>query len=475
MNLEAEAFTRSRVLVAGDVMLDRYWSGQTSRVSPEAPVPVVRVDQLSDRPGGAANVALNVASLGVPCDLLGVAGNDEAGRQLRKSVEATGVSCKILFQENSATITKLRVLSRHQQLIRLDFEDARPQYHEAHLKDAFDRCLSETDVVVLSDYNKGTLTSAVELIERANRQQSRVLVDPKGADFRRYTGAYLLTPNRQEFETVVGACENDTELERKARVLIRNLKLQALLVTRSEQGMTLVERDGPAHHFSANVREVFDVTGAGDTVIAVLAAALAAGHKLVEATELANIAAGLVVAKLGAASVTVAELQQALSRKQLAHHGVLTEEELLVHVERARQQGERLVMTNGCFDILHRGHVAYLREARALGDRLIVAVNTDASVQDLKGTSRPINPLVERMAVLAALEGVDWVVPFSESTPARLIARVLPDVLVKGGDYRAEEIAGYDSVTANGGEVKILPYLDGISTTAMIARIRALE
>lgn len=468
-------FERGRVLVAGDLMLDRYWYGHTRRISPEAPVPVVHVQRHEDRPGGAGNVALNIAALGGQVSLLALVGADEAGALLPEALARVGVDCHLETVPGSTTVTKLRVLSRHQQLIRLDFEDGFDAFDATGFQNHFEVCLSRADAVVFSDYGKGCLRAIEPLIAAARAQDKLILVDPKGDDFRRYRGATVITPNEAELQAVVGSWSDDRGLIAKARALCRECGVQALLVTRSERGMTLVPRDGDVHSIPAQAREVYDVTGAGDTVIAVLAAALAVGDRLLDATALANLAAGVVVGKLGAATVTVAELHQAMLSIRPARTGVLTLPELQLQLERARQRGERIVMTNGCFDLLHPGHLGYLEQARRLGDWLVVAVNSDDSVRRLKGSGRPINALEQRMAMLAALSAVDWVIAFDEDTPAELIARLQPDVLVKGGDYRPEQIAGAEFVRARGGEVVILDYVAGYSTTDMIRRIRALE
>ncbi len=468
----SRAFASARVLVCGDLMLDRYWHGTTSRISPEAPVPVVRVDATEDRPGGAANVALNAAVLGARVRLAGVVGRDATAEALEAALGVHGVVCDFQRESGYPTITKLRVLSQHQQLLRCDFEG--PSGETPALSP---RCLPRAEpepVVVLSDYAKGALRSAHLLIEAAAALSARVVVDPKGTDFSRYAGAHVITPNQREFEAEVGQPVDDASLVEAAVDLCRRHRFGAVLVTRGERGMTLVERHGAVRHLHTEARDVFDVTGAGDTVCAVLATALAAGFSLHEATRFANAAAGIVVGKLGTATVSVLELQQALHGSHLGS-GVVDRERLLREVAAARAKGARIVMTNGCFDVLHPGHVAYLEEARRLGDHLIVAVNDDASVARLKGAARPVNPLAARMAVLAGLASVDWVVPFTEPTPAALIAEVRPDVLVKGGDYRPEQIAGHDAVLASGGEVRVLGFVPGHSTSALIARIRGPE
>ncbi|KAA0018639.1 bifunctional D-glycero-beta-D-manno-heptose-7-phosphate kinase/D-glycero-beta-D-manno-heptose 1-phosphate adenylyltransferase HldE [Salinicola corii] len=471
MKIDLSQLEHARLLVVGDVMLDRYWHGATSRISPEAPVPVVKVEDADDRPGGAANVALNIASLGGHASLAGVVGSDNNADHLERALEAANVSAHFQRSLEVPTITKLRVMSRNQQLIRLDFESPLWNVDTAPLVAKVEAALGDAEVVILSDYGKGSLNRVETLIAAARAAGKRVLVDPKGSDFSRYRGASVITPNLTEFEAIVGPCADDVELAEKGETLRAALALEALLVTRSERGMTLIREGHAPLHLPTHAREVFDVTGAGDTVIGVLGLALAAGHGFGEAVMLANLAAGLVVAKPGTAVLSVAELYTALHGDSLAEYGLIGEDSLVGAVRAAQARGERVVMTNGCFDILHAGHVAYLEQAKRLGDRLIVAVNDDASVARLKGPKRPINTLARRAQVLAGLAAVDWVVPFGEDTPARLIEAILPDRLVKGGDYRPEDIAGGEAVIANGGEVLVLGFEDGVSTTTMIDTI----
>ncbi len=469
-------FSTARVLVAGDVMLDRYWVGPTQRISPEAPVPVVRIEKDETRPGGAANVALNAAALGSRTELVGVVGKDEAARLLEKRLRAQKIAVRFVQSGDKPTITKLRVLSRNQQLIRLDFEESLSVVggfdRAAYLKQ-FQAGLAKAGVAILSDYGKGSLVDAAQLIAAARAAKVPTLVDPKGTEWKPYTGATLLTPNMSEFEAVVGKCRDDAQILEKGENLRRALKLDALLITRSEHGMTLIQPRQAPLHLPTEAREVYDVTGAGDTVIATFGAALAAGQTLGHAARLANLAAGIVVGKLGTATASVVELQRAVRRTHEEDSAVLTEDELLALVAEARSRGETVVMTNGVFDILHVGHVKYLEAAKKLGDVLIVAVNDDGSVRKLnKGPERPINKVADRMRLLASLKCVDWVVPFSEDTPARLVGRVLPDLLIKGGDYKPEQIAGYDAVTKNGGQVVVLDFHKGYSTTSLIERAK---
>ena len=469
-------FSDAKVLVIGDVMLDRFWHGAATRISPEAPVPVVKVAGVDDRPGGAGNVAINLAALGVETTLSGLVGDDEHAKQLRSAVEAKGVRWSVMPCP-ADTIVKLRVLSRNQQLIRMDFEAPLNDYADESFLQYASNLIAEHDVVLLSDYAKGTLTNIEALISACRVLKTPVLVDPKGADFSRYAGATLITPNLSEFEAVVGAChQDDTVISARARGLCEQHGFEAVLVTRSERGMTLQSRDGEPLHLPALAREVFDVTGAGDTVISAMAAGLASQDSLENSTRLANAAAGLVVGKVGTATVTREELQGALLQSEgdvqdLPAFGVVTEQEAVAAVARLKAEGQRVVMTNGCFDLLHPGHVTYLRQAAALADVLIVAVNDDASVTRLKGPDRPINGIDSRMSVLAGLRSVSYVVPFSEDTPARLIEAISPDVLVKGGDYAINEIAGHEHVLESGGEVIILEFVEGFSTTATIKRI----
>ena len=472
MKLEMPQFQHARLLVIGDVMLDRYWHGEASRVSPEAPVPVVKVGNREDRPGGAGNVALNIAALGSAVRLVGIVGNDETGFELLSRLNAAGVYCDFLQSPDKPTITKLRVIGQHQQLIRLDFEQEFDALDIIGLQDKVKSLIGDSQVMVLSDYGKGALQETAKLIELGRSKDIPIIVDPKGTDFAKYRGATLITPNLSEFEAVVGYSNNEEEFVNKGLRLVKDLNLEAILITRGEHGMTLIRPDSPELHLPARAQEVFDVTGAGDTVISVLAAAIAAGDGLADSTALANLAAGLVVGKLGTAAMSGPELRRAVLDELDSGRGVMTAEQLRIAVQDAKAHDEKIVFTNGCFDIVHAGHVGYLAKAKQLGDRLIVAINNDESAHRLKGPGRPINPVERRMAVLAGLEAVDWVVSFSEDTPEPLLEFLQPEVLVKGGDYTMDEVVGGDYVSSYGGEVRVLEFLDNCSTSAIMEKMK---
>lgn len=467
-------FSKARILVIGDVMLDRYWTGKAARISPEAPVPVVHVKSIEDRVGGAGNVALNIAKLGGKVTLLAVVGDDDEGKAIKRLLETANVNCAFVVEKNLRSICKLRVMAQHQQLIRVDFEDSPLKFDTGALSGLLQSHLNDNNVVVFSDYGKGTLANVQQHIQAAKHAGLKVLVDPKGTDYQRYADVDVITPNFTELQAVIGACDNEPDLIAKGRGMLAQIQIPTLLLTRGEAGMTLIQAE-ETHSLPAQAKDVFDVTGAGDTVIAVMALGVALSLPLTEAMYLANLAGGVVVGKLGTSTVSTLELTRAMHGDKSSQYGIVSEDELAAIILKAKANGEKVIMTNGCFDILHIGHVTYLEQAKALGDRLCVAVNSDESVRKLKGESRPINGIRERMSVLAALGCVDWVVDFSEETPERLYCRLLPDVIVKGGDYAAGQVAGGDCVIKAGGEVKILPFVDGQSTTAMINKARTTE
>jgi D-beta-D-heptose 7-phosphate kinase/D-beta-D-heptose 1-phosphate adenosyltransferase len=465
-------FAKARILIIGDVMLDQYWTGDTGRISPEAPVPVVKVQQENSVAGGAANVAMNAVALGAKVGIIGLIGQDEAGDTLDELLTQAGVKTYWVRDSKQPTIRKLRIMSRQQQLIRLDFEEVPHAQNTSQLMIALAQHLPNYDLLVVSDYAKGALTDVSDMIALANHLHKPVMVDPKGQDFDRYRGAMLIKPNLSEFQTIVGKVKGDAAIAQAGFQLMKDLSVSSLLITRSEAGMTLLQQSHEPMHIPTKAQEVFDVTGAGDTAMAVLAVSFASGLSLPAAVRLANEASGIVVQKLGTSTVTAEELDAVVH--PVAHTGAIAEnaDTLATWIAKAQQQGERVVMTNGCFDLLHPGHVRYLRQAKALGDRLVVAVNSDASVKRLKGDTRPINGIDTRMEMLAALESVDWVISFEEDTPQSVICTVKPDILVKGGDYQANQIAGADCVWAAGGEVQVLSFWDGHSTTKIIERLQ---
>jgi D-beta-D-heptose 7-phosphate kinase/D-beta-D-heptose 1-phosphate adenosyltransferase len=471
-----DRWSRKRLLVVGDVMLDRYIWGEVGRISPEAPVPVVRATHQSHQPGGAANVAMNIAKLGAQVEVVGFAGGDEDQRVLASCLLESGVVPGFVVCKGFPTISKLRILGGRQQMLRLDSErtGARPAGDCERLAERVLEKVAGADAIVLSDYAKGVLTpeTCKRIIDAARAKGIPVLVDPKSADFARYRGATTVCPNLGELSTALGGDGHDLEaLLNAAEGMVKELDLEFLTATLGEKGIALV-RPGNRMVAQAVARQVFDVSGAGDTVIAVLALCLASGLKPETAVELANVAAGIVVGKVGTVPVEKHELLAALT-PQIALSGgdkVVTREELMQRAALWRANGERVVFTNGCFDLLHVGHITLIEQARRFGDRLIVAINSDASVQVLKGPTRPIVRETERARVLAALGAVDAVVVFGEETPLELIVAARPDVIVKGGDYGVDTVVGAKEVMSWGGQVKIVPTVQGFSTSGMIAK-----
>lgn len=464
--------SKTKIVIVGDVMIDRYLEGQVKRVSPEAPVPVLRVHGSREVPGGAANVALNIAKLGGNVTIIAYVGDDADAAQMQTMLDAEGVTCRFITAESARTIVKLRALSMHQQMLRLDFEDSFvDEAHDALLEILRDEIRS-ANLLVLSDYAKGTLAEVEKMILIARDAGVPCVVDPKGSDFHRYRGAHIITPNEVEFRQAARhlSDEDDFKLEARGREFCAEIGVDNLLITRGERGMMLVSTDAPVRVISSEAKEVFDVTGAGDTVISVVSLALASGIDLYDAIVLANRAAGIVVGRSGTSTIT---------REDLLGDGEVGVD-VLGQVRLAQQAGERIVMTNGCFDVLHAGHIKYLEEARKLGDRLIVALNTDSSVSRLKGPSRPVNSFEHRRMVLLALRSVDWVIGFGDDegddrdTPLAIIKKVAPDVLVKGADYTVSTIVGANEVLAAGGEVRTIELISGLSTTEILRRQQAL-
>lgn len=471
-----EAFSGRRVWVVGDLMLDDYLEGAVERVSPEAPVQVVKVKRSYQRLGGAGNVANAVVALGGRVQLLGILGSDREGDRFLDVCREVGIDSEAVGRrDDRPTIRKQRVLARQQQILRLDWEEARP-IPAPDVIALFDLlCRGELpDVVILSDYDKGLLTPETlqQLIAWCRQRQVPVIIDPKVRDVGRYAGASLLTPNLKELELATGRRLAEAEPSRLAAAAKEYSAMsdaEALCVTLGARGMLLLTSRGEVEQISASAREVYDVTGAGDTVVATLALALAAQAPLATAARLANRAAGLVVGKAGTAEVTAAEL---LAHLDPAPPGkLLDRKHLAATCRRWRQQGRRIVFTNGCFDLLHAGHLKLLREAAQHGDLLLVGLNSDASVKDLKGAQRPLVPEHERAALLAALEIVDGVVIFGEATPGALIDEIIPHILVKGADYRIDQVVGRETVEAHGGRVVLVDLLRDHSTTALAQRM----
>ncbi|MFT5284355.1 MAG: D-beta-D-heptose 7-phosphate kinase/D-beta-D-heptose 1-phosphate adenosyltransferase [Planctomycetota bacterium] len=470
-----------RVLIVGDLILDRYLTGDVERISPEAPIPVLRARHSEERLGGAGNVAANLRVMEAEVEILGVVGDDESGQQLIKMLKDIGVEVGGCVTDTTRPTTKkTRMVSGVQQILRVDWEAANALDSEfaQQLFDGIEERVKRAGAVILSDYDKGALTKpGVEAVVRAAKAAGvPVLVDPKGRDYTLYRGATLVTPNRKEAEEAIGHAISDLKkLPEYAAELIETADLQAAVITLGPDGIFHYEKGGDSGRVPTVARQVFDVTGAGDTVISQLALALAAGVSLRNAVKLANTAAGIVVGRRGAASVTRTELKAALGQQSRQTGKVVSREELAMLLAEWRRAGNRVAFTNGCFDVLHRGHVEYLGYARSKGDVLIVGVNDDDSVRRLKGETRPVNGIEDRMHVLAALEMVSAVVAFGEDTPKDIIEFVTPDALIKGEDWADKGVVGREWVEQHGGKVHLAPLLAGRSSTAVIEKIKGQE
>jgi D-beta-D-heptose 7-phosphate kinase / D-beta-D-heptose 1-phosphate adenosyltransferase len=464
--MEKLSFTKAKILVVGDIMVDKYIHGQVSRVSPEAPVPVVQVSKETSNLGGAANVAMNLVGLGAEVGLCGLLGKDESGNWVKNHCDESGVRL-IQVKGERPTTSKQRIMGSSQQIVRLDFErtGSLGSFDEAALWVQIKEIIAHYDVLIISDYGKGVCTETLcqKIIDLSKSNQIKVLVDPKGTNWGKYHGANLVTPNFKEFTEACGKefenCDND--IEKSTSSLMAEFNLENLLITRSEQGMTLAGLDSHLH-IRAEAREVFDVSGAGDTVIAALGASLALGWDYAEAMRMANRAAGIVVAKKGTVPISIKELNDVVNPPM--YSGVSLEDVLSEKKNRAEQ---KMVFTNGCFDILHRGHLEYLRHARQLGDWLVVGLNSDASVKKLKGENRPINNEDDRALLLSSLEFVDRVIIFDNDTPLEMIKSLKPEILVKGGDYKPEEVVGREFAK----ELVLIDFVDGYSSTSIINRL----
>jgi D-beta-D-heptose 7-phosphate kinase/D-beta-D-heptose 1-phosphate adenosyltransferase len=479
-----DRFSDVRVLCVGDVMLDRFVSGQVKRISPESPVPILSISGTKSFPGGAANVARNIASLGGLCTLVGVVGQDAVARELHETMRAIdGLTCAFCATPDRPTSEKIRFVAHGQHMLRADAEVTDPIGHEIakELIESIENLASAHDVMVLSDYAKGLLTDEVvrACIEIAQRQHLPIVVDPKSVNLRRYAGATVITPNSKEVldATGIDPTEDDGRAEEAGSAILGSAGVEAVLLTRAHRGMTLVRAAGPPLHIEASAREVFDVVGAGDTVIATLSLALGAKLDLPESARLANFAAGVVVGKRGTATVTQTELADEVLRLsrgslQSLQNKIMSREDAIELARTWRRNGFKVGFTNGCFDILHVGHLAILAFSRQNSGRLIVAVNSDASVRRLKEAGRPINSESDRAMVLAALSAVDAVVVFDEETPLALIEELNPDVLIKGADYTIDNIVGARHVLSYGGKVLTCELVPGKSTTRVVNVLR---
>lgn len=470
-----------RVLCVGDLMVDRYVYGDVDRVSPEAPIPVMTRRRETAMLGAAGNVARNVAALGVGVSLVGLVGDDAEADALGRLIEAEpGVAGHIVAERDRRTTVKTRFVAAGQQLLRLDSEQSTPPGKRAArgLIEAVEDAAAEGRAILLSDYAKGVATAEVIAAVRDAAKAAGVplIVDPKGRSFAKYGPVTLIKPNARELSLTTDLpCDTDAEVEAALQAALEACEAQAIVVTRAGKGMSLAERGRPVRHFHGVARQVFDVSGAGDTALAALGVALAAGADLGAAVELAILASGVAVGKVGTAVVTPEEIIEAEMSRHLApaEAKIMGLDGVLRAVARWRAEGLKVGFTNGCFDILHRGHVTYLGEARAACDRLIVALNTDASVRASKGEGRPVNDLESRALVMAGLASVDAVTAFDAQTPIALIEAIRPDVLVKGADYTVATVVGADVVQAYGGQVVLAPIVEGYSTTAAIQRMTA--
>lgn len=472
MSIELNKLKECRVLVVGDLMLDTYHIGSVKRISPEAPVPVVQVKRSYSVLGGAANVARNLIGLGATPSVIGLVGDDTNGQIVREMFEQLNID-SLLCSSEAPTITKTRVIGNDQQVVRIDFEQDNASIDcatEQIIVSAVEQKIALCDIVVISDYGKGVCSESLcsSIIAIAQKNNKPTVVDPKGTQWKKYCGATIVTPNLKELSDVAACelCNDDSQIETAARSILESYNISSLLVTRSEKGMSYISTNENIV-IPTEAREVFDVSGAGDTVVATLAAALGAGFDLNQSIYLSNKAAGVVVGKMGTSPILFQELKEQLQIQEYSSDKILSGERLTEIMHLLREQKRRVVFTNGCFDILHRGHVTYLEKAKSLGDILILGLNSDASVRRLKGEGRPINDEVSRATVMAALKSVDYVVIFDEDTPLELIRAIRPDTLVKGGDYAIENIVGREYAK----QTITIDFVEGFSTTNTIAKM----
>ena len=466
-----------RCIVVGDIILDKYIYGHVDRISPEAPIPVVSTKNMRYVLGGAANVAGNIRGLGLEVALCGIVGSDSEADVLTGELQKKNIGFMGVKSADRCTTLKTRIVGMNQQLVRVDREDSQPMSNdeENNLIKKLEDLISPLDIVILSDYNKGVCKDSFcrWLSEKCRKDNIKMIVDPKSSNWKKYSGAYLITPNFKEFQEAIGFSIPNEEgcISENAGSLLNKYNLNRILVTRSHYGMTLIQRDLEPLTFKAKQQEVFDVSGAGDTVIATLAAALSVGYELKDAVEISNIAAGVAVSKAGTYDVSLTDLLEYTNETNAWYEDkIVSKNEINGLVTEWKKSGETVVFTNGCFDVIHIGHLDYLNKARRLGNRLVVGLNSDDSVKRLKGEKRPLNKQHDRACMLAALQCVDAVVVFEEDTPEKLISVICPDYLVKGGDYKIEEIVGREYA----GEVMTIPFLEGYSTTSIIEKIKSM-
>ncbi len=472
MNKELDRLKGSRVLVVGDLMLDTYHIGGVKRISPEAPVPVVQVKHSYSVLGGAANVARNLIGLGATPLVVGTVGLDNNGNTIQEMFNELNVDCA-LCRTSTPTITKVRIIGNDQQVVRIDFEQDNiklSKESESELLSAIEERMEKCDIVVISDYGKGVCSDTLckAIITTATAAKKSVIIDPKGCDWEKYRNATIVTPNLKELSDITGieVSNNDRHIEENAIEVLERYDIGALLVTRSDKGMSYISKSERTV-IATEAREVFDVSGAGDTVVATLAATLGANFSTSDSVYLSNKAAGVVVGKMGTSPILFQELKSEVASSKKSSDKIISVERITDLMTLLSERKRRVVFTNGCFDILHRGHVTYLEQAKNLGDILILGLNSDASVRRLKGESRPVNDELSRATVMAALKSVDYVVIFDEDTPLEVIKAIKPDILVKGGDYAIEDIVGREYAK----ECRTIPFVDGFSTTATIDKL----
>ena len=461
---------KEKIIIIGDLLLDQYWFGKAKRISDEAPVPIVKINKIENRLGGAGNVALNVKKLGLEPYLISINSNDNSGKILKKLLNSFGINNYLITVKEYITPTKIRLIDKFQQIVRADFEISDKKFSNKIEKKL--NSIKNIKVIIISDYLKGTIKDPRKIIKFANKNKIPVIIDPKGKNFQKYNYATLITPNLNEFQEIVGRCLSIQEIHQKGRKLLNKMKLQSLLITKGENGMTLIEKNKKIIDYHSNASQVFDVTGAGDTVVASLATSLAKSVSIKDATYISLRAAEIAVSKFGTDYVTQDELKKRLSNLDSLKKGIVNLSQLINNLVELRKNGKIIIATNGCFDILHNGHINYLKKSKKLGDWLIVAVNSDTSYRKLKNKKSLVNNLKARMNLLSSLEFVDNVVHFNEATPQKLYSKILPNIITKGGDYTVSQVIGRKEILKIGGIVKIIPYEKNFSTTLIKNKIR---